>query len=473
MIVARALSTAEFGVYGVMGAIINVLNTVVGTGTNQAISRLVSRHPEAASSVLARGKSWSIAIGLPLALCIGVGAPLFARLLRDDALTPLLIIAAAVPGLYAFNAAYIGFLNGMGALARQGFAYMALALARVALIGAAAWLGYGVRGTLYGAVLAALVANLAARWLTRIPSGNAPIEIGTLVFVRMMVSFVGVSLMLQLLLANDVLFIKRLLPPEIADEQAGIYTAAQSIARIPYYLLIGISQIVYPKLSARPVGEARSTAQRTSTLVLSGMIVALAGIIVVCLPLTGQMMAIIYPARYGDGGRVLGWLLASSAALSLAESALTMLSGARGPRRPAIILGAAVVVQTTLCFVLVPLEGSAGAAQATLIAAVLAALAAGASLRSAVGTTLSGGLLARASLPVMALAVTSMAWGSAARPRIATAGFLAVAYGAFLFAVYRWSSAIVGSFWHQRRESGPAASLETRPKDTTEPRQPM
>lgn len=461
MVVARALSTAEFGIYGVMGAIINVLNTVVGTGTNQAISRLVSRHPDSAASVLARGRAWSFAVGLPLALCIGVGAPLLAHLLRDDDLTPLLIIAAAIPGLYAYNAAHVGFLNGMGALARQGYAYMLLALLRLLLLGAAAWLGYGVRGTLYGAVLAALLANVAAGWLTRIPSGTARIDIRTPVFVRMMVSFVGVSLLLQLLLANDVLFIKRLLAPEIADEQAGVYTAAQSIARIPYYLLIGISQIVYPKLSARPVGGAENTAQRTSTLVLSGMLVALGGILAVCLPVTREMMAIIYPARYGDGAQALGWLLASSAALSIAESALTMLSGARGPRRPALILAAAVVAQMLLCLVLVPLQGSSGAAQATLIAAALAAIAAGASLRQAVGTTLSAALLARASVLVVALALASIAWASAARPPLATAAFLAVSYAAFGFAVYKWNSSIVRPFLERRAESNVPASAGT------------
>lgn len=448
MVVARALSTAEFGVYGVTGAIINVLNTVVGTGTNQAISRLVSRHRDAASSILARGKWWSFAAGVPLALAIALGAPLVARLLRDDTLTRLLVIAAAIPGLYAFNAAYVGFLNGMGALARQGIVNMVLAMARFVLIGAAALLGFGVQGTLYGAVLAALVANLAARYLSRIPSGEAPIAIETPVFLRMMVSFVGVSLLLQLLLANDVLFIKRLVAPELADQQAGIYTAAQSIARIPYYLLIGVSQIVYPKLSARTAGEGHVTARRTSTLVLSGMLVALAGILAVCLPLTREMMLIIYPARYGDGAGVLGWLLASSAALSIAESALTMLSGAGGPRRPAFILAGSVIIQMGLCLALVPLQGSVGAARATFIAATLAAIAAATFLNRLVGTTVSLAIIARTLVPVAGLVASSMLWSRLeGRHPLATALYLAVAYGVFAFVVYRWNAPLVSRYF--------------------------
>jgi O-antigen/teichoic acid export membrane protein len=440
MVVARALSTAEFGVYGVIGAIINVLNTVVGTGTNQAISRLVSRHRDAASSILKRGKWWSLAAGLSLAAGIAVGAPLFAGLLRDKTLTPMLIVAAAIPGLYALNSAYVGFLNGMGALASQGLVYMVLAASRLGLISTAAMLGFGVQGTLYGAIVAALLANSAARLLSRIPAGDAPLDIKTPVFVRMMVSFVGVSLLLQLLLANDVLFIKRLMAPDLADHQAGLYTAAQSIARIPYYLLIGVSQIVYPKLSARATIGGRSPAQMISTLVLSGMLVALAGILAVCLPLTREMMLIIYPTRYSDGASVLGWLLASSAALSIAESAVTMLSGASGPRRPALVLACGVAIQMGLCVVLVPLEGTVGAAQATFIAAGLAALAAAVLLRRVVGTTVPLAIIARTIVPVAGLAITSVAWGRlySGRP-IATALYLAVAYAAFAYAVYRWN----------------------------------
>jgi O-antigen/teichoic acid export membrane protein len=435
-VVARKLTTAEFGVYGVVGAVINVMNTVVGTGTSQAISRLVSRHEEAAATLLRRGLRWSWLVTAVTAAGLIMTAPLIASSLNDAELTHFLRLVAFVPGLYTLMAAYSGFLNGMRALSRQGFVNMSLSVARLALIGLAALLGYGLVGTLSGLVAAAVTAVLAARWLARIPAGQADVELRTTIFLRMLISFVGVSLMLQLLLANDLLLIKKLAPAASANERAGIYTAAQSIARIPYYFLIGISQMVYPRLSARVAGRDIDAARRTSSLVLSGMAVVLCGALAIVLPLTRDVIRIVYPERYGEGAATLGWLLAGSAALSLVEASLTMLSGAGGPRRSVLVLSAAVAIQIVLGLLLIPHHGVIGAAQATLLAALVALVVAAALLNRLVGTALLGRLVGTAVLPLAAVALASLFWAGLRMPPICTLLFIAVAYLVYLGSVY-------------------------------------
>lgn len=436
VVVARAFTTAEFGVYGVLSSIINVLNTVVGTGTNQGISRLVSRHPDAGPWILMRGFWWSSVATLGLGIGLGSAAALIASLLHDPSLGPLLQIAAVVPGMYAFNAIYAGYLNGVGALARQGFAIIALAVARAALIGAAALLGYGIEGTLYGAGLAALIAAACARALAGSPPGAGRLELRFTGFSRMMLSFASVSLLLQLVLASDILLVKSLTRGGVADEQAGLYTAAQSIARIPYFLLLGVSQMVYPKLSARWAGNGAIAARTTSSFVLSGLCVVLAGILAVTLPLSDAVVSVVYPARYAASAGLLGWLLAGSAALSLAEASLTMLSGAGGPRRPAAVLAVALASQLALGLFLVPRHGAAGAAQASLIAAGVATLLAAASLRRLVGTALRGRLLATSFVPLCCLGALAFGWSRHAWPRLATVAFVSGAYAAYLAAIW-------------------------------------
>ena len=128
-IVAHELTVAEFGVYGIVGAILNVLNTVLGTGTNQAISRLVSKHPLAASTLLGRGLRWSCLVAVLTAAGMVLAAPVIGQVLNDLSLARLLMTVALVPGLYTVNAAYSGFLNGMQALSRQGFVNMSLGVA--------------------------------------------------------------------------------------------------------------------------------------------------------------------------------------------------------------------------------------------------------------------------------------------------------------------------------------------------------
>jgi O-antigen/teichoic acid export membrane protein len=222
----------------------------------------------------------------------------------------------------------------------------------------------------------------------------------------------------------------------MADVETGLYTAAQSIARIPYYLLLGVSQIVFPRLSARTTGEGALAARKTCSVVLSGMCVVLAGLLAVTLPLTDEMIQIVYPARYAGGSGVLGWLLAGSAALSLAEATLTMLSGAGGPRRPAAVLAVALACQLALGGLLVPREGPAGAAKATLMAAGLATILAGALLRRLLGAGLRGRLLATSTVPLCCLAAVAYEWSRRPWPRLATVAFMVGAYGCYLAALW-------------------------------------
>jgi len=409
----------------------------VGTGTNQAISRLVSRHEEAAATLLRRGLRWSWLVTAVTAAGLLLAAPAIANSLNDGTLIPFLMLVAFVPGLYTITAVYAGFLNGMHALSRQGFVNMSLSVARLVLIGLAAALGYGLVGTLWGWVAAAATAALAARWLSQIPAGRNHVELRTTIFLRMLISFVGVSLMLQLLLANDLLLIKRLAPAASANEQAGIYTAAQSIARIPYYFLIGISQMVYPRLSVRVAGKEIDMARRTSSLMLSGMAVALCGALAIVLPLTRDVIRVIYPQRYIEGAATLGWLLAGSAALSLAEASLTMLTSAGGPRKSVFVLSGAVAIQIVLGLILIPQYGVIGAAQATLVAALVALAVAAALLRRLVGTTLWGRLVGTAAIPLAAVASASLVWSGLRMPPLCTVVFIAVFYLVYLGSVYR------------------------------------
>jgi O-antigen/teichoic acid export membrane protein len=144
------------------------------------------------------------------------------------------------------------------------------------------------------------------------------------------------------------------------------------------------------------------------------------------------MIGIVYPARYAAAGKVLGWLLAGSAALSLAEAALTMLSGAAGPRRPAVVLAVALACQLAIGAFLVPRHGAAGAAQATLIAAAVATLLAATSLRRLVGTELRARLLMTSILPLCCLAALAFGWSQRPSPRWATVAVICCAYGCYL-----------------------------------------
>jgi O-antigen/teichoic acid export membrane protein len=435
-VVSRTLTTSEFGVYGVVIAIATILNTVLGTGTSQTVSRLTARHPTSAAWVRDRMFRASVVGTLVTGSLLATGARPLARLLNDPDLDRLLLVVALVPGLYAVFAAFTGTLNGLQAFGRQSVANVALAAARVLLVCGATVAGLGVMGALFGTLVAAVVGAAAAYLLARTAASGEPLELGWGRLLRMVAGFLGASFLLQLLLWSDLLFLKRLLPSSEANHQAGLYTAAQSISRVPYFVLLGLSQAAYPRLSARVAATGADVARRTSTLVLSGLLVALAGMLAVCVPLSAQIVGLVYPSRYSAAAGVLAWLLVAGAALSLAEASLTMLTGVTGPRRAAVTLAVAVLLQGSLALVLIPRAGSVGAAWSTLIAALVAAILGLYQLRAAARTRLWLRLLATAAPACLVLALVARQFAKdAGAHRLLTLAFLGVAYGTYLLVV--------------------------------------
>ena len=156
----------------------------------------------------------------------------------------------------------------------------------------------------------------------------------------------------------------------------------------------------------------------------------------VVLPLGRDILRIIYPAQYAEGAATLGWLLAGSSALSLAEASLTMLSGAGGPRNSVFVLSLAVLIQIGLGLFLIPRYHALGAAQSTLIAALVALAVAVTLLRRLVGTALRGRLLATSIMPMAVVGGVSWLWGRLAMPPFVTLFFIALTYLLYLGGVY-------------------------------------
>ena len=434
-VVSRTLTTSEFGVYGVVVAIATILNTVLGTGTGQTVSRLTARHPASAAWVRDRLSLGSLVGTLVTGVALAAGARPRAHLLNDPDLERPLLVVALVPGLCAVFAVFTGTLNGLQKFGRQSVANVALAATRVLFVCGATVAGLGVIGALFGTLVAAVVAAVAAYLLARTTGSDEPLALGWGRLLRMVAGFLGASFLFQILLWSDLLFLKRLLPSSEANQQAGLYTAAQSISRVPYFVLLGLSQAAYPRLSVRVAATGADVARRTSTLVLSGLLVALAGMLAVCVPLSRQIVRVVYPSQYSAAADVLAWLLAAGAALSLAEASLTMLTGATGPRRPAMTLMVACLLQGALALVLIPRAGPVGAAWSTLIAALVAASLGLYQLRAVTRTGLWLRLLATAAPACLVLAGVARQFARDTAHPLLTLAFLSVGYGSYLLVV--------------------------------------
>src|SRR5262245_25434036 len=108
----RLLTPEDFGVYGVVFAVVNAINMVLINGTLQTVSRFVATHPGAEDAVRWRAMAYQLVVVLVLVGSYVLGAPLIADALNDMKLVPHLRWAALIMVAYAFYAINVGYLNG-------------------------------------------------------------------------------------------------------------------------------------------------------------------------------------------------------------------------------------------------------------------------------------------------------------------------------------------------------------------------
>jgi len=384
MFTSRVLSTSEFADFGLVNAGVAMANAVIAGGTIQAISRRVAG---TATGHVARFRRAAVARQLGLSLVIGVVlaalSPLFARALGDTGLTVPFAVAAAIPAVYALLAVQQGALNGTGRLAAQGTLNLIVSTSRLLLVVGAVWFGFGVIGALVAIALAAAL-TFAASWLAPVddvPSGStAPsrpqVPRGATGRVRLkndLPLFVVAQVLLQILLAADLFLLKAHV--EIATSALiALYVAAQTVARIPYGLLLGVPQLAF-STSARERTTSSALAQSTGrTFALVTGLLAL--VLAIAIPLREPLLLVVYPESFRGASAFLALLLAGAGALAVGDIAQSMVSGARGPTSSVVVLAVAVVVEIMAALFLVPREGAMGAALASCIGASVLALAA-------------------------------------------------------------------------------------------------
>lgn len=390
----RLLSTEAFGVYGVVSGVVSAVNMVLINGSLQTVSRFVATHPQAEAAARWRALRYQLLVGGLLVGSFVLGAPLIARALGDPGLVAHLRVAAVITLAYAFYAVNVGSLNGRQLFLRQASLDITFSFLRTtAMITAAAWLG-GVGAAFGGFAAAAVVVLLISFPVAGFAPSGIPAAFSLRAFVAFTLSSMSAALLQNLLLTTDLFLLKSLSDSGEGYRLAGLYTAAQSIARIPFYLAVTASLVLFPlvaRLGSKDAGgEARA---RASSQGLSAVVALVAGIPALTAPLGEQVLLVLYPARYAGAGAPFSILVVAMSVLAIASVGCGMLGGAGRPLVAAGVLALALGVEAAGAVWWVPQHGMLGAAWATLGAALVALAGALAALRRWCGTLLTRRLL--------------------------------------------------------------------------------
>jgi stage V sporulation protein B len=169
-------------------------------------------------------------------------------------------------------------------------------------------------------------------------------------------------------LSIDLLFIKALSGNNVA--WAGLYTAGQNIARIPFYALSAFALILFPIVTKSiHTEEAAQTGERIRGILRNLFLLLIPGTLMIALT-SRQLLALLYSSDYVAAAPSLSLLVVGLAFLTVLNALTYVLVGADRPIAAMVLSGVGVGITSAVCLWLVPMVGLSGAAWGTTVGAV-------------------------------------------------------------------------------------------------------
>ncbi|NOY90080.1 MAG: oligosaccharide flippase family protein [Deltaproteobacteria bacterium] len=356
LVLPRLLTPERFGLFATAMGGIAMLDNVLIAATIQSVSKFISEEEDRAGSILRQALGIQLVVGGLFAAAVFFGAPYIASFLLDDALTPLLRVAAAVVFSYAIYAALVGSLNGRHLFTKQASLDVTFSTLRAGgILGGAALLGIGALGAIGGFAVAAVSITLVALFVVGLGSRGRRLPMKTwFAFMAPIWIYQG---FLNGVLQIDVQVLKRSLAEialaggatsvaasELASRYVGFYRGAQTFAFVPYQLILSMTFIVFPMVSK---AMAAGDHEQVRATIRGAMRFSLLTLLAVAAPIAGAADGVIrvaYPEAYLAGAPALGVLVFGIAAFALFVISATVLSSAGKPGLAAIIAGVSLVI---------------------------------------------------------------------------------------------------------------------------------
>ncbi|MBI2580191.1 polysaccharide biosynthesis protein [Candidatus Woesearchaeota archaeon] len=391
----RYLGPELYGKYGVILSVATVMNIILTPGITQAIAKFVAEKKEDAGAITAAMLKRQLATGLLLTLLyFAMAIPLTAAL-KDKSLLQLLWILTPMALIYGTTAAYSGYLTGLGKFFEQSAQLIIYSTSRLLLTFILAYFF-----SLAGAIAALPASALIALAYTAIAAKPKAEESQTAAYplkriYKLALPIAIFSGLITIFMSTDLLMVQALLHDA---KITGYYTAASTVARIPFFVLTALGMVMLPtvakKLASRQdskiaMAEARMFVQRAIRYVLMLLLPGTAVIIA-----TAKLLAmLLYGSGYAHAAQPLAILAAGTAAMTLAYLLATVLN-ASGKSATAAAISAVMLIATVAANIIaIPQYGMKGAAIAMTAASIAGAIIFAAITRMHIGKFVKYGSL--------------------------------------------------------------------------------
>lgn len=374
----RYLGPELYGTFGIILSLLTICKVLVEPGTVRAISKYTAERKELAVVI----KNQAIKIQIILALIIFVSlfalAPLIANLLKDSTLIPYIRFIAFFIPISSLYAVYFGLLNGIRAFGKQATVSIIYHVIKVLMVLALVYLGFELYGAIGGYLIAGVVSLIMARhyWISKdSKDGEVTDNFQMSKIVKFAAPIILFSLAFNLVVSLDLFFIKAILGEKA---QAGFYTSAAALSKVPYFIFLALSDTLFPSIAKST--SSRGNEELTRKYINQSLRYTLIFLIPCSFIISAtsrDLVTLVYTGRYLTAASPLSILIFGLTFLCLFIILTTVITASGKPRVSLAMVLILLVVNILLNTTLVPIYGLIGAALATTITGFLGVLISG------------------------------------------------------------------------------------------------
>lgn len=357
----RYLGPQEYGILGVVVYILSLTEYFFGSGLFLATAKFIAERPNAIQSIVKVSQRMQVILAVFFASFFLFLAGPLARLFNEPEITNYIRILALIAPIYGLRSLYQSYLNGTKDFASQSISQIIGGIIKIVVVIGLVLFGFGIKGVLIGYFAGALASLINARTRLHLPK-NTTETFPWKTLVSSTVVMVFYLVMFPVLFNIDLFLVKILLSN---SELAGFYTAASTVARMPFYIFTSLSVVLLPTI-ATAISQNDETMIRyyIRQALRLGMIILIpiASIIALTAP---TILKILYGSKYLPGATPMVYLAIGIAFMTLFKLTTTILIGGRRPNSIIWYVIGMVAIDGALNYLLIKQFGLVGAAIAT------------------------------------------------------------------------------------------------------------
>ncbi|MGK2848846.1 MAG: flippase [Minisyncoccota bacterium] len=375
--VGRILGPADYGRFSLVVTLTTMIIILIGNGIPTAMSKYLSEvfenEPERILGIKRQAIKLQIFLMFGVTVVFFFASPLIAWALSDMTLTPLFQLSSLIIPAFAAASFYFYYFTGLHFFRLQAILKTLRALGRVFFIILFAYF-FGLKGALSGYIAAPLFVFLIALC--------ADIFITHRYFAvtkkpkTIPVAFSGKTLLLyagpltfflvfyELISTLDLYFVKSLLKD---DYLTGIYSAAITVGRIPYYLFYALTIVLLPAISKTTAERKHKETESLVNTSLRLLVLLLFPLVTLLIVYAKQILHLFYGSAYAQAVQPMSIFAVGVGFLTVFYVLSFALNGAGLVKIPMRLTFFGFIGMIILNFLLIPKWGISGASLSTTL----------------------------------------------------------------------------------------------------------